>query len=145
MLILKNGKNMKLCMQINKKRIFALLMLTLITGKLLYEKFDNRPIKFEDFKTSEELNKFIIANYHIGSYGADFVNHLKNSKAKCREIGPNGLYFSQSPKNYKFIKECKYLTGLVSIAPLKSYQLIIYEDQEHKIIEIWSAVHNTPN
>lgn len=105
-----------------------------ILGSMITNFFDNRPIKFEDFETAQDLKIFLEQKYPLGSDGDIVFKDLVLSGAKCKLVSkhsdlPNGF------EQYDFIGWCKYLTGWVSLDPLKVYQVIVMGNANHEILK----------
>jgi|APCry1669189034_1035192.scaffolds.fasta_scaffold07591_3 hypothetical protein len=96
-----------------------LILLFLIVLKIIH--FDNRPFKFEEYKTSSE---FISAlnNYFAGKNLTEVKGIMEASGAKC-EIFENELSCDYEKFN---ITQINYLC----------YESIMYSDDNNKIVKI---------
>lgn len=138
-------------MKIRKRYIILGLILGYIGGKLLIEKFDNRPIKLERHKTEQSVESYIKQYYPIGSNGNKLILYLIKSGAECSSIEENHKDF-ESSKLFAGVKEdcsvittCEEMKGLVSINPLTGYKIRIYTNKSNKIVSYFAVVFNLPN
>lgn len=138
-------------MKIKKRWIVFGLIFSYIAGKLLIEKFDNRPVKFEQHKTRQSVESYLNIHYPVGSDGSKLISELINSGAECSSIGKEHKHFVSS-KRYASVKEeckeittCQYMTGFISIRPLKDYEVTVYINNTNGIVRYYATVFNLPN
>ncbi len=96
--------------------------------------FDKKPFRFEDFKTADELKRFLETRYPIGSNANIAYKDLELAGARCK-----GLEKEKNIQNdlnkYEYIDLCKYSTGLFSLPPYEQYQVIILSNKYNKLIK----------
>lgn len=138
-------------MKIRKRYIILGLIFGYIMGKLLIEKFDNRPIKLERYKTERSLETYLNAHYPIGSDGNKLISDLVASGAECSSIDENHKDFENS-KRFADVQEgctvistCERMIGFVSVNPLMGYKIRIYTNKNNNIVSYFSVVFNLPN
>ncbi len=117
------------------KKLLTLILVILIfrLGSMITNVFDDRPFRFEDFESAEELKIFLEEKYPIGSDGDIAFKDLVSAGAECRvvsnENAPNDI------KKYHYIAWCEYSTGWISLPPKEQYQIIIMGNIKHEIRE----------
>jgi hypothetical protein len=122
----------------NKKiKWILLIVFTAYIGVLIMDKFDKRPIRFEDFKTSEELESFLYKKYPIGSDVDKIKKMMLEGGAKCEMIRSMDRK-SNITQMHDFSIYCKYSTGLISFHPLESYEISIFSTKENKLTDIYA-------
>jgi hypothetical protein len=117
-----------------KKRIkylFIIIIVFIILKIISQELFDDRLFKFEQYKTSEQLEEIIKAKYPIGSDLNVALNNFQESGAKCytREV-------NDSNKNFHILSTCEYDTNFLSLHPLENYRIWIFSDKDGKVLKI---------
>ncbi len=136
--ILKNICNLFLWIFNNKLISFFLF---LILFKIFSYLFDNRPIKFERYKTANALKEFLEANYPIGSNANIVFEALKKSGAKCQWRTSKTTKINYL-KKYNYIGSCYYYPGLFNFMPLKVYRILILGNKNLEIIEFSILIFN---
>ena len=92
---------------------------------------DNRPFKFESYKTSEAVENALYKEFPIGSNVDSIVNILNKSNARCAAYDPRPWsYETFDLDRIAFIMHCSYETGWFSFSPFREY--IIYLKKEKK-------------
>lgn len=138
-------------MKIRKSYIILGLIFGYISGKLLVEKFDNRPIKLERHKTEQSVELYIAEHYPIGSEGDKLVVDLIRSGAECFTMNKNHQNFKSNAQfmsleeDCEAITFCEYMIGFVSINPLTGYSISAYINRENKLVGYHATVFNLPN
>ena len=113
-------------------KYLILVILGLLIGKIIIQElFDNRPFKFEKYKTSEQLEETARLRFLVGSDLNQIRSDLEKSGAKCRTHKP-----SDKPINYKFVLYCEYNTSLLSLHPFERYKIVVVGDDDYKLIEL---------
>ena len=103
-----------------------------LIGKIIIqESFDNRPFKFEKYKTDEELEEAAKLRFPVGTKLDQISSELEKSGAKCHSFKP-----SDQPDNYEIIMDCEYNTNLISLHFFERYGIGLAGDKDHKLIEL---------
>ncbi len=112
------------------KYLLALVVVLLI-GKIVFkELFDNRPFKFEKYKTDEQLEEATRLKFPVGSDMNQVVYDLEKSGADCYR------YKYSEPEKYGVEIGCNYITSLFSLHPLEAYGIGLYGDKNHKLVKL---------
>jgi hypothetical protein len=111
------------------------LVIVLLIGKIVFkELFDNRPFKFEKYKTSEQLEAAAKLRFPIGSDLDLVVNDLEKSGADCYIYKHDKLDKCENIAEYDV--ECEYITSLFSLHPLEDYSVWSSGDKGHKLAKL---------
>jgi hypothetical protein len=97
---------------------------------------DDRPFKFEKYKSSKELELGLLERFPLGSDAEIALKILQESGGKCEvfdHIGDN-----TEKHEYEYIIYCEYNSGWVSWHPLEHYRLHLYGNKHRKVIEFWA-------
>jgi len=111
----------------------AAIVFIVITEIFIMKLLDKREIKFEDFKSSEELQEYLEQDFPKNSSASELISFLKKSEAKCTIIHKtkSGLTL---PKDCEYVSQCEGSTGWLSLNPLESYRIIIFSRKNQSII-----------
>lgn len=112
--------------------LFAITFVLLVIKLILPELFDNRPFRFEKYKTSEQLEEAVKDKFPIGSDFDEVVSMLKKSAAKCYVYKPS----DRNLKMYHIVANCEYSTKIFSLHPFEWYRVWVAGDDEHNLIEL---------
>ncbi len=117
------------------KRVMKYLLIGLIVlliGKVVFQKtFDDRPFKFEKYKSSEELEAAAKLKFFVGGDIDQIVSDLRKSSAKCfapKCYGPC--------ENFENRFHCRYQAGLFSLRPFDGYSVTVYLDKNRKLTKL---------
>jgi hypothetical protein len=106
----------------------------LLIGKIIIpELFDNRPFKFEKYKTEEQLEKTIRFKFPVGSALDKIKSNLEQSGAECLMYIPSDMYRSM---NREIVLYCKYNTSLFSLYPFEDYRVWVDGNKNHEFTEL---------
>jgi hypothetical protein len=119
-----------------KMTIWTFIIFAIFAAWVIRELTDNRPVKFEKYKTSKELKAFLDKQYPIGSDAEKAFNDLKKSGAYCENVSkkkgiPNDLL------QYDYVGACDYTDSFFSWPPLMINSITILGTKDKKIIEIY--------
>ena len=104
----------------------------LLIGKIIFQElFDNRPFKFEKYKTNEQLDEAAKLKFPVGSDLNYIKNILEKSGAKCYTFKTN-----EGSKNHENIVSCTYNTSLFSLHLLERYRVSPIVDKDNKLIDL---------
>ena len=104
----------------------------LLIGKIVVQKlFDSRPFKFEEYKSSKQLEVAAKLRFPVGGEIDKIISVLEKSGAGCFVPKCYG-----ECKNYEVFVDCEYYTGLFSLRPFESYRIKLYINKDHKLIEL---------
>jgi hypothetical protein len=117
-----------------KMIIWTFIIFAIFAAWVIRELTDNRPVKFEKYKTSKELKAFLDKQYPIGSDAEKAFNDLKKSGADCENVSkkkgiPNDLL------QYDYVGWCNYTDSFFSWPPLMSNNITILGNKEKIIIK----------
>lgn len=110
---------------------FIVLILFAVIKIVANKLFDNRPFKFEKYRSSKSFDEAVNSKFIIGGIIEPYVKILEQSGAKCHK-------FSSSDKkaNYKTITSCEYNSSFFSLNPLEYYRIDFCGDDENKLVEL---------
>lgn len=109
---------------------YTLLIIILLICKINFQEiFDNRPFKFENFRTNEAFEEAVQKMFPVGSDLDASIKILEESGAKCQK-----LKSANKLSNDKIYGDCEYLTNLLSVHSLESYDVSLYVDEKNKIV-----------
>jgi hypothetical protein len=118
--------------------IISCLFTVCFTTALWREWTDNRPFKFEKYKSSKELELGLLDRFPLGSDADAALKILQESGGKCEVFyGPNDL----ASKGSEYLISCWYITDFISFHTLESYRLYIYGDKQKLIVSHWATRH----
>lgn len=121
----------KKVMSVNIERVIKYLFVVVIiilVGKIVFkELFDDRPFRFEEYKTDEQLEEAAKLKFPVGRDLDQIICDLEKSGADCDMRVP------YQPKKYEIIAECRYMTSLFSLHPIENYEIWLYGDKSHKL------------
>lgn len=113
------------------KFLLIFIVMTCV-GKIVgQEVFDNRPFKFEKYRSNKQLEEAARLKFSIGSNVDKIVDELKKSGAECYTFNP-----SDSSKPYEIIISCEYNAKFISLHPFEWYRIALCIDKDHKLIEL---------
>jgi hypothetical protein len=114
-----------------KMIIWTFIIFAIFAAWVIRELTDNRPVKFEKYKTSEELKAFLDKQYPIGSDAEKAFNDFKKSGTYCKNFSPPNIEL-----NIKTLMRCVYSSGWLSLNPLVDYIIVLSSDHNNKIVKI---------
>ncbi|AIL64473.1 hypothetical protein NOVO_00310 [Rickettsiales bacterium Ac37b] len=114
---------------------FLIVLAILISYLIAKELFDNRPFKFEKYKTYEELNTALKKEFPLDSDMREVIKVLEESGAKCEDRSqheslPNDL------KKYDVLYRCEYDSGVFTLHMLESYTIWVKGNKAYKLTNI---------
>jgi len=115
------------------KYSFILVIIALISKMIAQELFDNRPFKFEKYRSYEALEGAAKANFLIGDNIDEMIKRLEKSGAECH------IYKNADPsKNYEISATCEYEPDFFSFYPFEWYRIDLDGDKNNKLIGLES-------
>jgi|GEM_PF-6967498 hypothetical protein len=120
---------------------FGFGLFGLVIGAYTYlcirEKYDDRPFKFEKYRSREEFKKGLEEKFPLGSDAENALRVLQQSGAKCEVFD----YIENPEKQLDSIYQiyCEYNSGFFSLHPLENYELYIDGNNARKIITLWTS------
>jgi hypothetical protein len=118
-----------------KMTIWTFIIFAIFAAWVIRELTDNRPVKFEKYKTSKELKAFLDKQYPIGSDVEKAFNDLKKSGAYCRDLSNKNR--AHSLLKYDYVGACDYRDSFFPWPPLMINSITILGTKDKKIIEIY--------
>ena len=112
------------------KYVFFVLCVILIVKITIKEMFDNRPFKFEKYKTEENLEEAVKVYFPVDSDLDRSILELEKSGARCHNIGLDVT------EHYKALVSCEYKTINFTKLNLLYYEIGLYADINRKLIKI---------
>lgn len=118
-------------MKLNKvfKYLFVVVLVLLIGKLILPEIFDNRPFKFEKYKTDEQLEEAIKRRFPVGSDFNYAVSMFEKSSSECRLYKPSNRLIDIG-------LACTYSTKIISLHPLEWYEVGIDGNKDGEIVDV---------
>ena len=108
--------------------------MTIIIKIIVREIFDDRPFKFESYKTELKLEEAVRENFSEGSNLYEVVKILEKSGAKCSIDKSDEAGYAYIHKGARYIATCSYRADLFSLNPLITYRIILQTDENYKLI-----------
>ena len=108
------------------KYSFLDLLFIVISKIAIIELFNNKPFKFEKYRTEEELERAVKDAFPIGSDLDKSIKLLEKSGAECNVFDDKASYES--------VVNCEYTTDFISLNPLESYRVALVARLGHKKI-----------
>ena len=108
----------------------AFIIIKIICGEI----FDNRPFKFEKYRTSKELEEAVNFKFKIGSDIEEIRLILERSGAKCYSYKPK--LHSYELINYEIKVVCEYNTSFFSLYPMEYYRIGLSGDKDNKLVKL---------
>lgn len=119
---------------------FIVLVLIIFTSVLLYNIFEGKPFKFENFKTAKEAKAYLDEHYPLGSNINIILKDISLAGAECIERAEKIPLREISIKidgEYEKVYICEYWNNFISLDPFSIYTLFIYADNQKKLIGIF--------
>lgn len=117
---------------------FGFSLLGLVIGTYIYlyvrDLYDDRPFKFEHYKSSADFETGLRKMFPLGSNIEKALQSLHQSGAKCKIYDDR----NKPEEKNKYSISCVYNTGWVTLYPLEHYRLFIDADINLKIIQYWT-------
>jgi hypothetical protein len=107
------------------------LMLMKMFGQLT---FDKRPFKFEHYKTTDALEKFIKSNFPDGSNLSEAIDILYDSGAQCIIKTKTNSNFGYIHDEAIFVVSCSYKSNFISFYQRACYDIVLQADGHLKIV-----------
>jgi len=129
------------------KKFFKILVLSILVSvgaTFLFNSFQQKPFKFENFETNEEAQIYFNKHYPVGSDVHVLLNNLKKSGCECSGGNKGEIERSHWPKEdfeYHGRYGCNYYNDFISRDPCQRYLIITCTDSDNKIIEIFIIKH----
>jgi hypothetical protein len=123
-----------------KMTIWTFIIFAIFAAWVIRELTDNRPVKFEKYKTSKELKAFLDKQYPIGSDAEKAFNDLKKSGADCEDLSNKNR--AHSLLKYDYVGWCEYRDSFFSCPPLMKNRVAIIGNKEKEILKHSVAKYN---
>ena len=120
-------------------KLFKCIILLFI-GILMFNIFEPKPFKFENFKTKEEAQAYFDKHYPVGSNVDLLFEDLKKVGAKYtlrkEKIPPQQMGEHHMDLEYEKVYIGKYPNNWISSDPMGYYDLYIFIDEQNEICDI---------
>lgn len=107
---------------------------------LMFNIFEDKPFKFENFKTGEEAKAYLDEHYPLGTEINIILKDLSLAGAQCMERAekiPKHQISIQIDGDYEKVYICEYWNSFISIDPFSMYILALYADADEKLVGIF--------
>jgi len=125
-------------------KILVLSILVIVGATFLFNFFQQKPFKFENFETNEEAQIYFNEHYPVGSDVHLLLDDLKKSGCECSGGNKGEIERSHWPKRdfeYHGRYGCDYYNNFISKDPCQRYSIGIYTDKKDKIVKFYIAKH----
>ncbi|AIL64471.1 hypothetical protein NOVO_00300 [Rickettsiales bacterium Ac37b] len=114
---------------------FLIIIALLFSYLIAKELFDNRPFKFEKYKTYEELNTALKKEFPLDSDMREVIKVLEESGAKCEDRSQEKI-MKEELKKYGLIYYCKYGSRMLTLHLLESYTIWVKGNKDYQLLRI---------
>lgn len=119
---------------------FIIIILVTFVSVLLFNIFESKPFKFENFKNAEGAKAYMDKHYPLGEDISKILKDVSLAGATCIErpekIAKHRISIHIEGE-YKKIYECSYSNNFISLDPFSGYYLMIYSDHNEKLVGIF--------
>ena len=116
-----------------------MIALVSLVAVLLYNIFEQKPFKFENFKTAEEAKAYLDEHY-LGKNINKIWDDISFVGAKCMERPekiPKHEMGIKLDGEYEKVYECQYSNNFISLHPLTSYYFSLFVDNNSILVGVF--------
>jgi hypothetical protein len=104
-------------------------------GLHLQKIFDQRPFKFEHYRSSKALEAALKIHFPLGSNAEKAMNQLVQSGAECKVYDDR----HKNDEPIPYLVSCKYHTGFISLIPMEHYKIYLDAEKDLCIYDYFAS------
>ena len=119
---------------------FVIIALVGFVAVLLYNVFEQKPFKFENFKTVDEAKAYLDEHYPLGTDIDIILKDISLAGADCMQRPEKIPMHEISIKidgEYEKVYVCEYWNNFISLDPFSIYTLLLYADENQNLVDVF--------